>query len=216
MNEPILPDANRQGKICVLLIGPSSCGKTSLFVRLFNGYYRHQFQRLILFCPTVRSQENAGTYPHLMVDGIDLYIYEDYREESVTAAFEAIRQDTEERTLFVFDDVTSCQQFSRNPARKSGILADLSTRGRHRKASCIFLLHSYKSLNPTVRANVDGLVIWSLNGTELEQVRRDHTSLERSSFIKLYEHATGGSRYDFMYINIRTRKIYKNFAELSL
>jgi Poxvirus A32 protein len=211
----ILPNALHQSKIALIFSAPSGCGKTTILIRLWNYYYRHQFDRLFIFCPTIASIENQDTYPYMMTDDQELYIFDTYDEQLITECFKSLEGPQLKHSLFVFDDCTSCDGFC-NPRRKSGITNLISTIGRHSKISTFYLMHNLMALNPIIRGNCDGIFLWQINGIELEHVRKQYTIMDRRSFVALYDYATRESRYDFMYINQRTRKCYKNFNLIEL
>jgi hypothetical protein len=114
--------------------------------------------------------------------------------------------------IFIIDDATS---FLRNKKYEAWLIR-LATTNRHIKSCVIWSVHHYKILNPTIRENANLLILFpAISKEKLKNIFEDWNThdLTFDEFYKIYMYCTKND-YNFMYINLDSLQMRKNFNEL--
>ena len=95
--------------------------------------------------------------------------------------------------------------------RRSGFVTAF-LRLRHQQISCAVLSQRWRLLDPTVRVNLTGILVWRLRDVdELDQVIRSlGAKYGRDMTMEIYKRCTK-EPYSFMYFNALTNTFYCRF-----
>jgi hypothetical protein len=119
--------------------------------------------------------------------------------------------------LIILEDITSSYKLIRSP-----IFTKLFTAGRHYWITLMVVAHKFTALSRVARINCMNLMMYPSNGTELEQIREDHSppGMHKKDFNSMVNHAwTADDTQErpFLYINNtqpHKTRFRKGFAEL--
>jgi len=106
--------------------------------------------------------------------------------------------------LICVDDFADSAAFS----RRSVLLHELYTRGRHAGISTTTSVQRYRSLSPIIRVNATSLVIFRIrNAKELEALSEENSAVVgKDQFKAIYDAATA-EPYSFLYIDTTAKTI---------
>jgi hypothetical protein len=96
-------------------------------------------------------------------------------------------------------------------------LTKFCAKNRHYSCSICCVIQSFRFLNNNIRANSSYFIIKRLNNSQEENKIFDEigtTFMNNKEFKKYYDYATKDSRFDFLYVDMRKRRLYKNYDEL--
>ena len=193
----------------IAIIGASQrSGKTNWIINALgrDSLYGKDFEpeNIYIFSPSLNSSkwrkfiEAKDVPPENLFSNLDEaeleVLYEDVESEYNTAIDEKKRPPNK---IVVFDDLS--YDGSLRGKAKFGILEKLVCNGRHFNLSSAFLIQSYKGLSPDVRANLSGLVIFSLSTREMESVVHEHNYLPSGrDFMKKFREVTKKKHSNFI------------------
>ena len=97
-------------------------------------------------------------------------------------------------------------------SRRSVLLHELYTRGRHAGISTITSVQRYRSLSPIIRVNATGLVVFRLrNFKEYQAIEEENSvAVTKDDFKAIYDAATA-EPYSFLYIDMTAKTVDSMF-----
>jgi hypothetical protein len=192
---------------CSAFIAPAGGGKTSLIINLLTQKkaYRRKFDKIFYFSPSFHTTPQSFQsliHPSRVFPSL----------EQLPAVLEGLK-DSDERCLFVFDDLVS----EMNKPEFKNQLQQLCFNRRHYAGGlCLmFVAQKLRSLPLPIRSSVDSVYFFSLNNRrELDTLFEEFTPfIDRHQF----DAAVGHCRKEdhcFFFISVRNGKVYKKFNEL--
>lgn len=139
-------------------------------------------------------------------------IYDEYDDSIIDAIIELQKEDDTEKQhiLLLIDDMLG------EPMPK---IRYLSSRNRHFRISIIVNLQAFKSKgsHPHIRQNASGYFIGGVKSRkEYDKMEEEFAELfgGADNFRKIYLEATSENRYDFLYLDLKNIKAYKNLTTL--
>ena len=106
----------------------------------------------------------------------------------------------------IFDDMLGI-------LKNTGYIISFCSRFRHSKCSLIFSTQLYRGLPPIIRANAQAYIIWKTKNKKEISKLIDEFEGVLPDFEQIYNDATD-KKYEFLYINLKDIKAFKNFNEL--
>jgi len=197
----------------LLEIAPKGSGKTVLLQNMLVWYFNY-FDNIFIWSPTI----NLDVKWRKIIDELQIpeeNLFTDYKENEVTMIMYKIRDfnrgkenKDKIRCLFIFDDIV--EQLPKG--MKESALNKLAMNHRHYNISHIIISQSFKKLDPVVRLNTTGTILFNTdNVAERKKIIEELCgNLGHKRFEHLYMD-TISEKYQFMYINYDSRKIFKNF-----
>jgi len=119
-----------------------------------------------------------------------------------------------DRILFLLDDVVGTELFKEN-----GYFMKWITRHRHFSASVIFITQAFRKVPPTIRTNINALILYRMHSERELQCIYEEYPLCFDSFKKwlAFYYEITKEPYSFMYINLNEptgKQVYKNFETM--
>ena len=198
----------------LLEIAPKGSGKTVLLQNMLVWYFNY-FDNIFIWSPTI----NLDVKWRKIIDELQIpeeNLFTSYNENEVTMIMHKIRdfnngKENKEkiRCLFIMDDIV--EQLPKG--MKVSTLNKLAMNHRHFNISHIIISQSFKKLDPVVRLNTTGVILFNTdNVAERKKIIEELCgNLGHRKFEDLYM-KTISEKYSFLYINYDSRKIYKNFT----
>ena len=180
LSTEMLPDYSHSAIIC----GQTGCGKTVFILDLLEGYYRNQFQHIVILCPTLKWN---STYQDREWIWLDKEVYcinpGDKLHEWLRVFFALFAG---ESTLFIIDDCAASKALT----KKKDMLSELAFSGRHAKQSVWVLSQKYNSVLKDLREQVKWVALFYCKDRDsFEDCLRENdvvpTKEERDSLRKL-------------------------------
>lgn len=203
-----LPNHNH----CSLFVGGAGSGKSSLIINLmtskkFNSY-RKKFDKIFFFTGS------KNTLPDSFLSKLaPERVFDDM--EDLPEIMQDIKPLESEKILMVFDDLT------KELKEYEPILKQLIFNRRHYAGGCSIWIVSQKlrSIPLTLRTGADSIFFFSnslKHKKELEALFDEFiTDMNKENFYEMVNQLFKTSKpYEFLYINKRDSKYYKNFNQL--
>ena len=199
----------------LLEIAPKGSGKTTLLQNMLVWYYPY-FDQVFIWSPTINLDYKWGQ----IIDKLEIppeQLFNKYTENEVSGLMRKIkdfnngRESKEKiRCLFIFDDIV--EQLPKS--KKVSALNKLAMNHRHYNISHIIISQSYKKLDPVVRSNTTGMILFNTDNTaeRMKIIEELAGNLGRREFERLWYECIK-EKFSFMYINYDTRLVYKKFDE---
>lgn len=190
-----------------LFIGKPGSGKTSLVVSLFKSkeIFNKVFHNVYLFQP---SQSRAS-----MEDDIFESIPNKYDELTLENLEEVMDQIKEEDPKYcnciIFDDQTA---YLKDKSIKK-LLKELIYNRRHLRTSVFFLCQTYMSVEPDIRKLFSNLFIFRVSKKELEKIFEELVEESKDSVLPISK-LVFREKYNFLFINTDSGRLFKNFDEI--
>lgn len=205
-------------------IGAVAAGKSTLMYNLINMLKPVFDDNIIVFSPTAT---NDPILLKLVEDELVLEVFETYSNETLQKILEVIRDDPDEKQkyMIIFDDILGMANMANNHISKEArFLNSFISTYRHGagicqegRISCMWFIQYYKSLLPTLRVNASYVAFLGKHSEKnIKQYAEELSTVcggSENKFLELYDKAKSG-RYDFMLIDLRKLKVYRNLDEL--
>tara|TARA_R110000868_G_scaffold137660_2_gene351218 strand:- start:1271 stop:2170 length:900 start_codon:yes stop_codon:yes gene_type:complete len=200
----------------LLLIAPKGSGKTTLLHNILDWYYNY-FDNVFIWSPTI----NIDTKWNLLIDRLEIpaeNLFSDCKEADVTGLMRKIkdfnsgRENKEKiKCLFIFDDTVELIP----KGKKVSWINRLAMNHRHYNISHIIVSQSFKKLDPVVRSNTTGMILFNTDNTaeRVKIVEELAGNLGKMRFEEMWMNCVN-IQYGFLYINYDTRVVYQNFDKV--
>ena len=137
-----------------IFLGPTGCGKTQRVLDLIEKEYRHNFDSIVILCPTLRWNETYLERSWILADDY-VFCFEPRGNlfeiiEKLSTLFSG------EKTLFIVDDMIADETLDK---RRQPLL-ELAISGCHRKHSLWLLTQSYTAIPKNLRRQKKQLFVW--------------------------------------------------------
>lgn len=193
-------------------IAKKGSGKTSLNINLLN-IYQNMFDIIILFSPTFKFDKN---YQEALNNDIiklnEKYIFPHYKDETLKKIIKQIKREIKKKTnkkiLIVFDDcISELPKFGTNQ------LDILARNQRHLGISYMLISQEYRAIKPSIRKNVDGIVIFDSDQLLERNAIIDENSgkIGKNRFEKMWSSACK-ERFKFLCCRPIETDIYKKYS----
>jgi AAA15 family ATPase/GTPase len=190
-----------------LLIGAPGSGKTSLIGSFFNSkeILKHTYHNLYLFQP---SQSRSS-----MKDDIFDSIKNKYDELTYENLFEVMEQIKDEDKKYcsaiIFDDMGA---YLKDKSVKK-LLKELIYNRRHIGTSIYFLCQTFLSVDRDIRKLFSNLFVFRVSKKELELIF-DEVIEKAKDLILPISKLVFDEPYNFLFINTKSGRMFKNFDEI--
>jgi DNA replication protein DnaC len=195
-------------------VGTSGSGKTSLMYSLLMNtspkIWKKQFENIIVVMPRAsrNSLQNNIFDKYLQPDAL----YDDLSEEAIDKITVMITNNAEEdsNSLLILDDVASALK---NPYITKK-LQHLVYAYRHYRLNILILVQTLKTIPLSIRKNLTNLVVFHKPRlSEWEAITHEFLELHKDDAEKLYNIAFD-KKYGWIFVNLSSGKIYKEFDEI--
>ena len=197
----------------LLLVAPKGSGKTTLLQNILSWYFNY-FDMVFIWSPTINMDYKWGK----LIDKLEIppeQLFNKLLENDISGLMEKIkdfnngRENNEKlKILFILDDCVELIPKS----KKVSFINRLAMNHRHYNISHIIVSQSYKKLDPVVRSNTTGMILFNTDNTSerIKIVEELAGNLGRMKFEEMWLDCVR-EKYGFLYLNYDTRLIYKNF-----
>lgn len=190
-----------------LFCGKPGAGKTSLVTSMFKSkeLFNKVFNNIYLIQPPhSRASMKDDTF-----ESIDRK-FDDLNVETLTTIMDEIElEDPKYSNCIIFDDVTTALR-SKEVVK---LLRRLIFNRRHLRTSIFFLVQTYLSLEPQIRKLFSNLFIFKVAHKELQKIFEEHFEYD-DDLAKPISKFVFDEKYNFLFINTNTGKMYKNWDEI--
>ncbi len=200
----------------LLLISPKGSGKTTVLHNIMM-FYKGMFDQIFVYSPTI----NLDKKWEFVVKKLKIpkeNRFEKCREGQVSGLIERVKETNESlkqkdkiRTLMIFDDCVE----NLPKSKKISFINRLAMNHRHYFISHIIVSQSFKRLDPVVRLNTTGIILFNTDNTaeRMKIIEELAGNLGRKKFEAIWIDIVS-VKFAFCYINYDTRKIHRNFDEV--
>lgn len=156
------------------IIAPTGSGKTVLLKDLLY-HIKDQYETIKVFSETAKLQKDYDFIDRdLIIDFFDEKALDEMWEKHRTEILKTKK--IKEKTLVILDDIINDQNY-----KKSKILNDIATGGRHVGLTVILLSQDYNSISPLIRKQIRVAVSFQLTGhDDREKFIKKFLSVENS------------------------------------
>ena len=213
---PHLPNPAKGFRLCC--IASSHSGKTTTICNMllneafqYRSYYTPQKQHypnIFIISPTCKDDPIwKRTIRELKLP--TSHISTEYSDELVAKI--RVYSKKAGGGLLILDDLIA-NQSAMNSQKTTGV-TEAFISGRHHLLSVILISQIANKIPNGVRANTTNLMCWRLQNAAQERVFLDEFMVGVENAKEKYMFATRGSQYDFLYVDIPSRKCYCNFTK---
>ncbi len=200
----------------LLLVAPKGSGKTTLLHNIVVWYY-NLFDNVFIWSPTI----NIDTKWNKLIDMLEIppeNLFNKCLEKDVSSLMRQIKdfndgKDNRDKikTLFIFDDCVELLP----KGKKVSFLNKLAMNHRHYNISHIIVSQSFKKLDPVIRSNTTGMVLFNTDNSaeRFKVVEELCGNIGKLEFERLWIECVN-VKYGFMFLNYDTRKVYRNFDSI--
>ena len=203
----------------MLIIGPSSSGKTNTLLHLINNL--HPIDKIYLYAKDIHEPKHEYLISKREQAGIkildDPKAFTEYSDDmnDVLDDINNYNKNRDKKVLIVFDDMIADIEYNKNFKR---IIKELFYRARKINVSIVFITQSYFRALKDARLNSTHYILMKIgNKKELKIIAEEKSGhLDYKDFLKMYNNCTR-EPYSFMTIDARptaTMVFRKNFVEL--
>lgn len=198
----------------LLLVAPKGSGKTTVLHNILVWYFEY-FDNIFIFSPTV----NMDIKWRMLIEDLDIppeNLFTSYQEGIVSQLMGMIKDFNDGvdenkdkmKTLMIFDDIVE----SLPKGKKISALNKLAMNHRHYNVSHIIVSQSFKKLDPVVRSNTTGMILFNTDnsGERAKVVEELCGNLGRARFEQMWIECVS-VQYGFMFLNYDTRTVWQNF-----
>jgi hypothetical protein len=212
----------------ILIVGGTCGGKSNFIVNLilqpdmYNEYFLGE--DIYIVSPSMENDEKLQHIKNAKNIG-DENIFDMYDDEILMELYSHIEEQYNEsiknkekvkNSLIIMDDCG----FSGNlrAKNKGSAINKIFMNGRHINLSCIVCNQYYSQVSPAIRANSNGIVLFSLSQRQMKLVEDDHNYINAKKFQDIYNKTTE-EPHSFFIINYSMPKsqmyLDKNFKPIN-
>ncbi len=212
LNEhPLTSFLNVYGFLCI--IGRPGSGKTSFSISLITQknpkIYKKTHHHVLILMPqnSINSLKN-NPFKQLPAENF----YDELNDASISAIYERVNEYSreDEKTLLFIDDMTA-------DLKKSKTIIDTLKKmiynRRHLKLNLIITAQSYVNIPLDVRKNITNLILFKPPKKEMELIFEELIENKKDLFVDIMK-MTYGEKHNFLFVNVPTQRMFKNFDEL--
>jgi hypothetical protein len=173
-----------------------------------NRVFRKVFDNVLLVMPTCsRESMKKNPFKHHHEDKM----FDELNYSSITNIYNQLLTNSEnkETSMLILDDVGA----SLKDATIATILRKIIFNRRHLKVQIIVMLQSYISLPKEIRKLFSNIIIFKPSKVEFENLMNEMFEMHRDEALDLLQY-TYTDPHDYLFLNIDTQKMYKNFDQI--
>lgn len=200
-----------------VFVGHVASGKSTLLYNLIKLTEPVFKGNVILISPTIL---NDPIQQKLVEDDMLLEHYDFYSNELMQHILETIKEDKEEKYLIVFDDILSMtpKHMTREGRWWNSYISQYRHRPNEGQVSLMFFLQYFKDLSPVIRSNLSYLGLLGVHSEKhIKQYAEElsaATGGTEESFYNVYNEAKKGNKFDFLLLDFRKLRAFKNLDKL--
>lgn len=210
---PNLPKITRNNGSISLLLGPTSCGKTSVINWLLLnsnawGGKKSAFENVYIFSPSVECDDSCRFLREYFE------CYTEYKDEYLKAILdkqESFPKKERPKGMIVIDD-----SVGNSAMKRGGTLQAFLSRYRHWNMNVIMSVQSFRALSTIARANATNILLFNgiYNSKEFEKIEEEFDDMYKCSLKKCYN-TFAANKYDFLHLKLRENppEMYKGFQQ---
>lgn len=199
----------------MVVCGRAGSGKTSVATSLLTSrgkkaIYKKVFDNIIIIMPKNSLNSLDNNHPFKRHDKV----YHDMDEETLDEIKENVEEWSEdgENTLLFIDDMAS----SLKNKTVANMLNNFINNRRHLHLSIMLLTQYLNSIPLPVRRNISHLIMFKpTNKKETDIIFSELIFLPKDDYENILQYSYK-SKHDFLFINLVTNEIYRNFNKLEL
>jgi hypothetical protein len=200
-----------------VFVGHVASGKSTLLYNLIKLTEPVFKGNVILISPTIL---NDPIQQKLVEDDMLLEHYDFYSNDLMQHILETIKEDKEEKYLIVFDDILSMtpKHMTREGRWWNSYISQYRHRPNEGQVSLMFFLQYFKDLSPVIRSNLSYLGLLGVHSEKhIKQYAEElsaATGGTEESFYNVYNEAKKGNKFDFLLLDFRKLRAFKNLDKL--
>ena len=200
-----------------VFVGHVASGKSTLLYNLIKLTEPVFKGNVILISPTIL---NDPIQQKLVEDDMLLEHYDFYSNDLMQHILETIKGDKEEKYLIVFDDILSMtpKHMTREGRWWNSYISQYRHRPNEGQVSLMFFLQYFKDLSPVIRSNLSYLGLLGVHSEKhIKQYAEElsaATGRTEESFYRVYNEAKKGNKFDFLLLDFRKLRAFKNLDKL--
>lgn len=191
-----------------LLLGTQGSGKTSLLVNMVKKLYKKVFHKVFVFMPeTSRSSLKPNIFDVLGED----QLFEELNGETISHVYEQVKKLSAEgkHTLIIYDDV----QKSLKDKFVLNSLKNIIANQRHLHVVNLILCQNFFALHKSLREIVNNVILFKLGKSQADKIFNELIELHKDKFDEIRS-LVFDEKYNWLFINLATQRIYKKFDEI--
>jgi len=190
-----------------MVVGRPGSGKSSLIGSFFGSkeLLKHSYHNLYLFAP----QNSIAS----MKDNIFESIKNQYDELTYENLDEVVNKIKEEDGKYCSAIIMDDQGAYLKNKETRKLLKMIIFNRRHLRTSIYFLCQTYLSVDREIRKLFSNLFIFKVSKKELELVFDEHIEEAKDLILPLSKFVFN-EKYNFLFINVDTGRLFKNFDEI--
>jgi hypothetical protein len=140
-------------------------------------------------------------------------LFEELNGDTITYVYEEVKKLSSEgkNTLIIYDDV----QKSLKNAFVLNSLKNLIANQRHLHVVNLILCQNFFALHKSLREIVNNVVLFRLGKSQTEKIFDELIEMHKEKFDEIRD-LVFDEKYNWMFINLATQRIYKKFDEILL
>ena len=190
-----------------MLVGRPGSGKSSLIGSFFSSkeLLNQTYNNLYLFAP----QNSINSMKDNIFESIKNQ-YDELTYENLNEVINKIKEeDSQYCNAIIMDDQGA---YLKNKETRK-LLKELIFNRRHLRTSIYFLCQTYLSVDREIRKLFSNLFIFKVSKKELELVFDEHIEQEKDLILPISKFVFN-EKYNFLFINVDSGKLYKNWDEI--
>ncbi len=207
-DHPLTSFLNCYGFLCV--IGRPASGCTIAMMTQKNPkIYKKTHHHVLIMMPqnSINSLKN-NPFKQLPEENF----YEELNDASISSIYDKVNEWSakDEKTLLFIDDMTA-------DLKKSKPVIDTMKRmifnRRHLKMNLIITAQSYVNIPLDIRKNITNLILFKPPKKEMEIIFEELIENKKDLFVDIMK-MTYGEKHNFLFVNVPTQRMFKNWDEL--
>ena len=201
----------------LLITAKSGSGGTTLITNLLlnPNFYLKDFkgEDIVIISPSLNNDEKLRVIAE-QKDIPEENLMLDYDESVVKALYDLFQEEYEERIeeglkpknkLIIMDDLGFSSKM-RAKMNSGGQISRMACNGRHISLSLIVKNQTYVQASPTLRANLNGLIVFDTSKKNLDVISEENNFMKKDSeFVKMFRDNVE-SKSDFIVVNYTNGK----------